>query len=61
MSAVRNTSWRPIVAIITAALLLAIQSKQLPVLTGLVLHGFASCVLTPAIAAISLHMVGHAA
>lgn len=46
--------------IIVAALLLAIQPSELPVLIAQILHGFASCVLTPAIAAISLHMAGHA-
>ncbi len=49
-----------IVAIGLAALLLAAWPEQLPVLTAQVLHGFASCVLTPAIAAISLGLVGHA-
>jgi predicted MFS family arabinose efflux permease len=33
----------------------------LPVLLAQMLHGFASCVITPAIAAISLHLAGHAA
>lgn len=47
--------------IIVAALLLALQPNQLPVLIAQILHGFASCVITPAIAAISLHMAGHAA
>jgi MFS family permease len=50
-----------LIAVITAALLLAIQPTVLPVMTAQVLHAFASCVLTPAIAAISLHLVGHAA
>jgi MFS family permease len=50
-----------LMAIIVAALLLAIQPAQLPVLIALTLHGFASCVVTPAIAAISLHLAGHAA
>lgn len=47
--------------IIVAALLLALQPQQLPVLVALMLHGFASCVITPAVAAISLHIAGHAA
>jgi MFS family permease len=47
--------------IITAALLLAIQPAQLPVLLAQMLHGFSSCVMTPAIAAISLRLTGHAA
>ena len=37
------------------------QPAQLPVLLAQMLHGFASCVITPAIAAISLHLAGHAA
>jgi len=47
--------------IIVAALLLAVEPQQLPVLLAQMLHGFASCVMTPAIAAISLHIAGHAA
>jgi MFS family permease len=50
-----------LVGIIIAALLLALQPNQLPVLVAQILHGFASCVMTPAIAAISLHLAGHAA
>ena len=50
-----------LICVIIAALLLAIQPTVLPVLTAQVLHAFASCMLTPAIAAISLHIVGHAA
>ncbi len=50
-----------LIGIIVAALLLALQPAQLPVLVAQVLHGFASCVITPAIAAISLHLAGHAA
>ena len=50
-----------LVGIIIAALLLALQPNQLPVLVAQILHGFASCVITPAIAAISLHLAGHAA
>jgi MFS family permease len=46
--------------VIIAALLLAIQPTLLPVLLAQALHAFASCILTPAIAAISLHLVGHA-
>jgi MFS family permease len=53
-------SWA-LVGIIIAALLLALQPNQLPVLVAQILHGFASCVITPAIAAISLHLAGHAA
>ncbi|MDR3534198.1 MAG: MFS transporter [Rhodopila sp.] len=50
-----------LVGIIAAALLLAVNPAQLPVLVAQVLHGFASCVITPAIAAISLHLAGYAA
>src|SRR5580700_7214072 len=50
-----------IVAVGLSALLLAIWPASLPVLTAQVLHGFASCVLTPAIAAVSLQLVGRAA
>jgi MFS family permease len=48
-----------LICVIVAALLLAIQPAVLPVMVAQVLHAFASCVLTPAIAAISLHLVGH--
>lgn len=47
--------------IMCAALLLATHPTHLPVLVAQMLHGFASCVITPAIAAISLRMAGHAA
>jgi len=48
-----------IAAIVAAALLLAALPDTLPVLLSEVLHGIASCVLGPAIAAISLALVGH--
>ena len=48
-----------LVGVIIAASLLALWPTQLPVLVAQVLHAFASCILTPAIAAISLHLVGH--
>lgn len=48
-----------ICAITLAALLLALLPYQLPVAVAEVLHGFASCVLTPAVAAVSLRLVGH--
>jgi MFS family permease len=51
-------SWA-LIGIIVAALLLALRPNQLPVLLAQMLHGVASCVITPAIAAISLHLVGH--
>ncbi|HQT79579.1 MAG TPA: MFS transporter [Rhodopila sp.] len=50
-----------LLAVIAAALLLALRPAQLSVFAAELLHGFASCVLTPAIAAISLHLAGHAA
>ncbi len=50
-----------LIGVIIAALLLALQPTQLPVIIAQILHAFASCVLTPAIAAISLHLVGYAA
>jgi MFS family permease len=50
-----------LIGVITAALLLAIRPALLPVAVAQTLHAFSSCVLTPAIAAISLHLVGHAA
>jgi MFS family permease len=50
-----------LLAVVVAALLLALQPTQLPVMVAQVLHAAASCVLTPAIAAISLELVGHAA
>ena len=64
VDAVRNkrmaASWA-LIGVIIAALLLALRPNQLPVLVAQILHGFASCVITPAIAAISLHLAGHAA
>ncbi len=47
-------------SITLAALLLALLPYQLPVAVAEVLHGFASCLLTPAVAAVSLRLVGHA-
>ncbi len=57
----RSAASGALIGIIVAATLLAVRPEQLPVLIAQVLHGFASCVLTPAIAAISLHLAGHAA
>jgi MFS family permease len=57
----RTAASGALLGIISAALLLAVLPAQLPVLLAQVLHGFASCVMTPAIAAISLRLVGHAA
>jgi len=50
-----------LIGIIAAALLLALWPQELPVALAQVLHGVASCILTPAIAAISLELVGNAA
>src|SRR5215213_8187753 len=50
-----------LIGIIIAALLLAMLPHRLPVLVAQMLHGFSSCIITPAIAAISLHLAGHAA
>jgi MFS family permease len=47
--------------IAAAALLMAILPDRLPVLLAQIAHGFASCIITPAIAAISLGLSGHAA
>jgi MFS family permease len=47
-----------IVAIICCALLLAASPNMLPVLSAEIFHGFASCMLGPAMAAITLALVG---
>jgi MFS family permease len=47
-----------IIAIAVCALLLAGSPTTIPVLVAEVFHGFASCMLTPALAAISLALVG---
>ncbi len=57
----RSAAAGALIGIIIAATLLAVLPEQLPVLVAQILHGVASCVLTPAIAAISLHLAGHAA
>ena len=49
-----------VVAIVASALLLATLPERLPVFAAEVLHGLASCILTPAIAALSLAAVGGA-
>lgn len=56
----RRTAILALLAIALAAVLLAAWPSTLPVLLSEVLHGFASCVLTPSIAAISLALVGRA-
>jgi len=50
-----------LVGVMVAGLLLAFWPARLPVAVAQTLHAFSSCVLTPAIAAISLHLVGHSA
>ncbi len=50
-----------ILAIAACALLLAASPTLLPVLAAELFHGFASCMLTPAIAAISFALVGRRA
>jgi MFS family permease len=56
----RGVASGALIAVIIAALLLAAMPDRLPVLVAQMLHGFASCILTPAIAAISLDLAGHA-
>jgi MFS family permease len=50
-----------VASITFSALLFAIDPTILSIYAAEVLHGFASCVLTPAIAAVSLILVGHKA
>ncbi|WP_235850646.1 MFS transporter [Paraburkholderia piptadeniae] len=47
-----------IIAIILSAVLLAASPTMLPVMAAEVFHGFASCMLVPAMAAISFALVG---
>ena len=47
-------------AVAGSALLLAVWPSRGPVMAAEVLHGFASCMLGPAIAAVSLRLVGRA-
>ena len=54
----RGAAAAAIAALIFSALLLGISPTWLPVLTAEIFHGFASCMLTPAIAAISFALVG---
>ncbi|MCK8783509.1 MFS transporter [Roseomonas sp. NAR14] len=49
-----------VVSLAASALLLAVWPATVPVLLSEVLHGIASCVLAPSIAAISLALVGRA-
>jgi MFS family permease len=50
-----------IVALVAAALMMAVLPTRLPVAVAEILHGAASSVIIPAVAAISLRLVGHAA
>lgn len=64
MDAARNkrlAAAAALLAIAGAALILGLWPSRLPVVIAEVLHGFASCALAPAIAAISLALVGRAA
>jgi MFS family permease len=54
----RRAAAMALAAIAVSALLLAAWPVTLPVLLSKLLHGFASCVLGPSIAAISLALVG---
>jgi MFS family permease len=55
----RMTATWALCGVMAAALLLAVFPDPLPVAIALMLQGMASCVITPAIAAISLRMAGH--
>ena len=55
----RRVAGAGLIGVMIAALLLALWPAELPVLVAEVLHAAASCVVSPAIAAISLHLVGH--
>jgi MFS family permease len=57
----RKAALAAVLAIMGSALIFAFFPERAPVAIAEVLHGFASCVLTPAIAAISLALVGRAA
>ena len=54
----RGASFAALVSLMGSALLLAIWPSWWPVVGAEVLHGFASCLMVPAIAAISLARVG---
>jgi MFS family permease len=57
----RRAAAAAILAIMASALLIALWPALLPIALAEVLHAFASSVLGPAIAALSLALVGHAA
>ncbi|MGH7212467.1 MAG: MFS transporter, partial [Acetobacteraceae bacterium] len=57
----RFAAFLAVAAIAGSAAIFALWPARLPVVIAEVLHGFASCALSPAIAAISLALVGQAA
>jgi MFS family permease len=57
----RFAAFLAVAAIAGSATIFAVWPAKLPVAIAEVLHGFASCALSPAIAAISLALVGQAA
>ncbi len=57
----RRIAGAGLLGVMAAALLMALWPAELPVLVAQTLHAAASCVISPAIAAISLHLVGHGA
>lgn len=61
LSSKRTTAVIATLCIAASALMLGIWPAPLPVYAAEVLHGFASCALGPAVAAISLALVGRAA
>lgn len=56
----RLAAFAAALAVAASALIFAVWPDHLPVIGAEVLHGFASCMLGPAIAAISLQLVGRA-
>ena len=60
MSRKTRAAGAAIIAIIAGALLLALFPAMLPVLLAEISHAFASCMLTPSIAALSLALAGTA-
>ena len=61
MSRKRLAAALALALVAASALLLALRPERLPVMLAQGLHGFASCVLVPAIAAITLNRVGRQA
>ncbi|HVC59243.1 MAG TPA: MFS transporter [Acetobacteraceae bacterium] len=55
----RRAAGAGLLGVMAAALLLALWPEELPVLLAQIMHGAASCIIAPAIAAISLRLVGH--